>query len=162
MTVKGKGCIAVLAIAAIAGYVFISNVYFFNPLLFRRNEITYLPWSWYKNPLQIEYCVLDEDGWRFTKSTDADEIRDFFRELQKGISQTSETPDNQDRASVWVAVRRLDDGVVLLALKGHEDGKRFMVQDNVPVQLSDSLRSLLQNRLSEARSSVSSNPPAAK
>lgn len=160
MTGRSKAFIAALAIIAVGTCVLISNMYFFNPLLFRRNEITYLPWSWYKKPLQIEYFVREEDGWKSIKSTETAEIRQLFRELHKGLQPVPVKPDDHDRLSIWIAIRRVQDGVVLLALEGYEDSPYFMVRDNVPVELSDSLMELLQKRLTDARKTAA--PTASK
>lgn len=72
-------------ILCITGFIIFQVNFFFNPITFKRDEVTYLPWSWYKNPLVLEYLVDDGNhpGWKVYDVTDSAEIKYIFSELKR-------------------------------------------------------------------------------
>lgn len=48
-------CLATVLAASIGVWTYIRQVYFFNPLTFHKDDVTYLPFKWYRNPLLVEY-----------------------------------------------------------------------------------------------------------
>jgi len=141
-----------LCLTALAGTVYLSCSYFFNPLTFKQNEVTHLPWRWYKNPLQLEYAVLDEDGWKMITVTDHAEIGLVFRELQNGAKQAPTGGEPAGR-QVWLGVRRQTDGAILLSVTGQEQASTCQIADETCVILTDRLQQLLEQRLQQARAS---------
>lgn len=146
---------AIVAACAItvASLLYLNQHFFFSPLAYKRCTAAFLPWAWYKNPLQLEYGVLDDDGWKFTKITDEQEIRKVFAELSRCAEES--VGDNVEITGegppVWFGVRRLTDGVVLLSAEGMEDSPYFLVRDLATICLSSELQTLLTNRLQQAR-----------
>ncbi|HBK86425.1 MAG TPA: hypothetical protein DDZ53_10385, partial [Firmicutes bacterium] len=109
--------------------LYASRCFFFSPSTYRRCAAAYLPWTWYKNPLQLEYGVLDEDGWKFTKTTDKSEIHTVFTELSLSVQQSvGDHATAGDGAQVWFGVRRLSDGAILLSAEGLEHSPYFQVK----------------------------------
>lgn len=52
---KWMSLFAVAVIAAVCGVGwYFHQTYFFNPLTFRNNNVVYLPFRWYRNPLQVQ------------------------------------------------------------------------------------------------------------
>lgn len=150
---KGPWTIVAVCAVAVAGLIYLNQHFFFSPFAYKRCTAAYLPWAWYKNPLQLEYGVLDDDGWKFAKITDEAEIRKVFAEL----SRCAEEPVSGDMdisgegAPVWFGIRRLADGAVLLSAEGIEDSPYFMVRDLATIRLNPELRDLLASRLQQAR-----------
>jgi hypothetical protein len=135
--------------------VYLSGTFVFNPLTFRQDDVVHLPWSWYRTPLQVEYGVLEEEGWRFIRLSDVGEIRSVYAQLQKAaIARTKpDNPaDNDQGKEVWFGIRRLSDGAVLLDAKGREGSKNYMLRGGVvAVNLTSELEHLLRERLRLAR-----------
>jgi len=146
--------VGVAALATAAALFYASAIYVFNPLTFIQDDVVYLPWSWYKAPLQLEYGVLDDEGWHFVRVSDVREIRSVYAELRKAITtsapigQETDPPGNR----VWFGVRRMKDGAVLLDVKGQEGSSMFFVQSGgVPVVLTPALHQLIMERIELAR-----------
>lgn len=135
-----------------ATLLYASRCFFFSPLAYRRCAAAYLPWTWYKNPLQLEYGVLDEDGWKFAKIMDDGEIHMVFDELSYCAQQSvDDYAAAGDGAQVWFGVRRLSDGAILLSAEGWEHSPYFQIKDLATICLTQKLQELLANRLKQAR-----------
>jgi hypothetical protein len=154
LTQKKNHFTIVAALAAVAiGLLYFNQCFFFGPFSHKRYTVAHLPWTWYKNPLQLEYGVLDDEGWKFTKVTNKDEIMKVFAELSRcteisvgeGLSQPG------DGAPVWFGIRRLSDGLVLLSAEGLENNPYFHVRDLATLCLTPELQSLIEARLKQAR-----------
>lgn len=145
--------VGVICTAAVLGYLLINQNFFFTPLAHKKCNAAYLPWAWYKNPLQLEYGVLDEDGWKFTKITEKAEIETIFSELSICAEEPLENPQERVDAGcpVWFGVRRLTDGAVLLSAEGSEHCPFYQVRDIATVRLTPKLQDLLAARLRQAR-----------
>lgn len=138
---------------AIVSLLYLNQLFFFTPLAYKHCAAAHLPWTWYKNPLQLEYGVLDEDGWKFTKVTDKDEIKKIFVELSHCVQEpvSDELEIAGDGPPVWFGIRRLTDGAVLLSAEGLEDSPYFQVRDLATIYLTPELQTLLDTRLKQAR-----------
>lgn len=153
MAKRGPWVLAGLCLLAVLVIIYLNYTYFFNPLTFQQSEATSLPWHWYRNPLQLEYAVLDADGWKITTTRDQAEISLVFRELGKGVDDplgASETGGRQ----IWFGVRRLSDGAILLSVDGYEQAAICRVKDAKTIILTEKLQQLLEQRLQEARLTV--------
>ncbi len=119
----------------------------------KRYAAAHLPWTWYKNPLQLEYGVLDDDGWKFTKVTDKNEIKKVFTELSRCLTEpvNGDPPQQEESSPVWFGIRRLCDGMVLLSAEGWESNPYFHIRDLATLCLTPELQALLTARLQQAR-----------
>ncbi|NLY53789.1 MAG: hypothetical protein GX060_04095 [Firmicutes bacterium] len=149
---KSPWIIAICSIAT-AGFLYLNQCFFFTPLSHRRYAAAHLPWTWYKNPLQVEYGVLAADGWKFTKVTDKAEIKMVFAELSRAAQQTVKPPavSAESGRQVWFGVRRLSDGAILLSAEGVESEPYFEIKGLAAVYLTPELQALLASRLQQAQ-----------
>ncbi len=148
--------VGVAVVATACALLYSSAIFVFNPLTFSQDDVVYLPWSWYKAPLQLEYGVLDDHGWHFVRVSDVQEIRSVYAELRKALATTAPLSGQHDCRgnSVWFGVRRLKDGAVLLDVKGHEGAGSFTIQGGkVSIILTPALHQLLLERIELARQS---------
>lgn len=152
MAKRAPWLITGLCLAAVAGAVYLNCSYFFNPLTFKQNEVTHLPWRWYRNPLQLEYAVLDDDGWKMLTITDHAEISLVFQELQRGARQMAGSESSGRR--VWLGIRRQTDGAILLSVNGQEQAETCQLEGETSVILTEKLQQLLEERLQQARTSA--------
>ena len=141
--------LAILAVTCL----YVSSVFVFNPFTFRPSELINLPWSWYRGPLQVEYGVLEEGGWRFVKVADTSEARALFRELTRSSPEIYGPPDVSDAQGrpVWFGIRRVSDGAVLLDAKGSEGSDMFLLRGQIAVSITPALLELLSTRLPTTR-----------
>ncbi len=133
--------------------IYVSSTFVFNPFTYRPNELTNLPWSWYRGPLQVEYGVLEDGGWRFVKVADTSIAKDLFRELGRSSLATfwpQDAAESQGRP-VWFGVRRVSDGAVLLDAKGCEGSDTFLLRGQIAVSVTPALLELLSTRLPGTR-----------
>lgn len=142
-----------MATVVIAALVYFQRCYFFDPFSHRRYAAAHLPWTWYKNPLQLEYGVLDDEGWKFIHVTDRDEIKKVFAELSRCAEKPVEgnQPPSEGGSPIWFGIRRLSDGLILLSAEGLENNPYFHVRDLATVCLSSDLQTLIATRLKQAR-----------
>jgi len=150
MAKRGFWVIFGLCLAAILVIAYLNYSYFFNPLTFKQGAVTHLPWQWYKNPLRLEYAVLDDDGWKMVTVDDRAEIGLVFQELQTGVERTVTSLEPGGR-QVWFGVRRQTDGAILLSVSGREQGMTCQVERETKIILTERLQQLLQERLQQAR-----------
>ncbi len=154
-----RGCMivtgALLACIAFGTYAYIGHAYFFNPFTFQQDDVTYLPWSWYTSPMQVEYLVHGLPQ-RFLIVTDEDEVRTLFRLLKEDAATTPRDSwtNPPDAPQGWgVAIRTESEGIILQAdgFVGVDDVVVLSLNDRqVLVHLSDELRKLVQQRLNQA------------
>lgn len=150
MARRGPWLILGLCLTAILLITYLNYSFFFNPFTFKQSAVTHLPWQWYRNPLQLEYAVLDDDGWKMVTTADRSEIDLVFRELQRGVEQSATCSEPNGR-QVWLGVRRQADGAILLSVKGQEQGMTCQVEEETNIILTERLQRLLQERLQQAR-----------
>lgn len=79
--------LSVFALLVVAGTIaYIHSTYFFNPLTFRQNRVLYLPFKFYKNPLQIQVTEIDtthSTAFRYTTFNPKD-VQFVLSQLEKG------------------------------------------------------------------------------
>ncbi|UCZ55023.1 hypothetical protein LGQ02_09990 [Bacillus shivajii] len=138
-----------ISIFLIGTLVFINTTYFFNPITFKKDEVTYLDWSWYKKPLTLEYLVLKDDVWKVKYVDDAREVRFFFNELKMSpVTYSSEFEYTSDVREVIV---RRGDGAVLLRVRQQWQGDKYVLKHNMTyLDLTDDLIELLTKRFLQA------------
>jgi len=133
--------------------LFINSRYFFNPFFYKKDNITYLPWTWYKNPMSIEYNSMDlnsTDGWKTIKIKNNQEIKVVFDELKKS-QQISEYDDENSRFLNEIIIRSSDDSVDLDIFVG-ADGKSAQVKStNTFMKLTNKLTELVNKRMKETK-----------
>ncbi|MGE5490649.1 MAG: hypothetical protein ACM31P_05120 [Actinomycetota bacterium] len=143
-----------IGIAAVLLVVWIHPGFFFNPLTFHKDDVTYLPWSWYKSPLRLEYVDQSPPRNRARVVDDQAEVRHVMAELKKGLNAA---PDDgaQTGEPYVVAIRLAPDGYDVLLVHG-TIGSNFARlsngKGNVPVLLTGDLRHLVEQRVAEAAS----------
>ena len=142
-------CVGAIATVLLGGLAYMHTTYLFNPLTFQNDEVLHLPWSWYRAPLQIEYGVLEDGGWKFVRLNSPREIKQVFSELQRAERSEADVAERPEAGRlVWFGVRRTKDNVVLLNVRGNEGSPDFLLGGNTRVRLTPTLQELLQDRLS--------------
>jgi hypothetical protein len=76
--------VALLLIGVVLGTVYLRDRYFFNPLTFGNNDVLYLPWKWYTNPLNMQVLQLTSPPTKVVEITVPSQIRYVITELEKG------------------------------------------------------------------------------
>lgn len=158
MVRRGLWWIVVACVTIGAAAFYLHYAYFFNPLSFAQSSITHLPWKWYKNPLQAEYAVLEQDGWKMLTVMDRAEISLIFQELQAGIDAAGGATLGGEGKPIWFGVRRQNDGAILLSAHGCEQDAACQVAADTVIPLTEPLQQLLAKRLQQARDSAVSQP----
>lgn len=143
---------SLIVIVVLLGF-FINTKYFFNPILYKKDNITYLPWNWYTNPMSIEYNSLDlisSYGWKTIKIKDKQEINLVFEELKKS-EQISEYKTVNSKILNEIIIRPSNDSVVLDAFI-YDNGKIARVNSTGTfVRLTSKLTELVNKRMKEAK-----------
>lgn len=89
-------------------FIYFQQRYFFNPLTFRNNNILYLPFSWYKKPLQVQVVELNlgspSSDVGYT-TFDPNQIRFVVRELEKGLVVQRPTYPDTETAIIHIWLR---------------------------------------------------------
>jgi hypothetical protein len=78
-----------LVLLAIFGCVYVYLNYFFNPLTFRQDDVTYLSWGNYTRLVQVEYLLFDETGCKKKTVTNEAEVQRVFDQLKQGLTLCS-------------------------------------------------------------------------
>lgn len=143
---------SIIAIAIVSGFVLLNMNYFYNPLTFKKDHITYLEWDWYKKPLVLEYSVLDiEEGWKVYKVNDQREVKFVFDELKKSPFNYDEKFEMTDEIKELII--RSDNKSIVLIVREKAD-TTFQVNNNTPnlqIDLTEDLMKLFNKRFSQAR-----------
>ncbi|MGI6358766.1 MAG: hypothetical protein ACOX2K_08775 [Bacillota bacterium] len=160
MVKRGLWWLAIGSLTVAAAALYLHYAYFFSPFTFVQSAVTHLPWQWYRNPLQVEYAVLEEDGWRILTIEDRAEIDLLFSELQAGLGAVDAATLSVEGKPIWFGVRRQKDGAILLSVNGCEQGTACQVAENTYVALTERLQQLLSQRLQQARGGPTSQPLA--
>jgi hypothetical protein len=127
--------------------------YFFNPITFKKDHVTYLPWSWYENPLTIEYMVLGKEGWLIKKVDERKEVKFVIDELKD--SPVIQDPEREEYKTSDNTIRRImlrrGDDVILLEVSQEWEGNVYNLSHNqVFIKVSKELEELLMERFSQA------------
>jgi hypothetical protein len=133
--------------------------FFFNPLTFHKDDVTYLPWSWYKSPLRLEYVDQSTNQVRMRTVDDQAEVRRVFAELKRGLGATQDGSARPGNPFV-VAIRLAPDGYDVLFVYGTIGSNAASLGNDkgrVPVLLSDDLLRLMEQRLAEASAPIHQN-----
>jgi hypothetical protein len=144
--------IVLIALVVLSG-LFINNKYFFNPILYKKDNITYLNWTWYTNPLSIEYDSLkigSSQGWKTIKIKDKQEIKIVFEELKK--SEQIPEYKNIDLKLLHEVIIRPSNGSVVLDVFIDGGGKFAKLNSsNTFLKLTDKLTKLVNKRMKETK-----------
>jgi hypothetical protein len=154
---KAKVTICILVVSVIS--ICINHIYFFNPITFQQDKITYLPWHSYKNSLQVEYLVSGEKQEKFTVQ-DSSEVKFVFEELKKSspINQHQVTRDTEEnKAMITVEIRQVQEGknapgIILLHAQGYEGSSSIRTGRMMEsFKITDDLRNLIEKRINLAK-----------
>ena len=119
--------------------IYYQRTYFFNPLTFRNNNVLYLPYSWYKKPLQVQVVELNlgspANDVGYT-TFDPNQIRFVIRELEKGsVVQPPTYPDTETTIiHIWLRSGSKPDSSILqdayIQLPAHSDVAQIYTEDS--------------------------------
>jgi hypothetical protein len=150
--VKKRYILLILCVAIVSGFILLNTSYFYNPLTFEKDHITYLEWDWYKKPLVLEYSVLEnEEGWKIFKINDQKEVKFVFNQLKKSPFIHDEEFESSD--GIRELVIRSNSGGIVLRVRQKSDNT-FQVKNNTPnlyIDLTEDLMELLDKRFNQAR-----------
>lgn len=89
-------------------FIYFQRTYFFSPITFRSNNVLYLPFKWYKNPLQVQVVKLNlgnpSSNVGYT-TFDPNQIRFVIRELEKGAVVQSPIYPNTETTIIHILLR---------------------------------------------------------
>jgi hypothetical protein len=149
----------VIILIIVVSVIFINHIYFFNPITFQKDKITYLPWYWYKKPLQVEYLVSGEK-WKTYIVQDSSEVKFVISELKKSsqINQQQATSDTEgNKAMITVEIRQLQDGknapgIILLQAQGYEGSSIIRTGRKMEsFKITNDLKNLIVKRVKQAK-----------
>jgi hypothetical protein len=140
-----------ISIFLIGTLVYINTTYYFNPIIFKKDEVTYLDWNWYKNPLTLEYLVLENDGWKVKYVDDVKEIKFVFSQLKKSTIIYSPEIEYKSDIEIREVLVRSEDRGILLRVRQEWDGSKFVLKHNMTyLELTDDLIELFEKRFLQA------------
>jgi len=142
--------VLVITLLLLAGF-YIRAAFVFNPLTFTKDEITDLPWTWYKQPVVFELVMRDPKEVR--RISDEAQVRHVIDEFRKGLRSGA----LEDSCANTESGRPFDlllqsQTATLLQVKGCENDDVVALQTNdgdVPIALSSNLKAILQDWRSE-------------
>jgi hypothetical protein len=106
---RKKWLVLISALAILSSvFIYFQQRYFFNPLTFRKNNVLYLPFKWYKKPLQIQVAEIKLNSSSRAKgytTFDPHEIRFVVRELEKGKVVKRPTYSDTETAVLHIWLR---------------------------------------------------------
>ena len=153
MKQKNKILIACSIVIIVLLGLFINTKFFFNPILYKKDNITYLPYSWYTNPMSIEYNSLDlnsPDGWKTIIIKDKKEIRFVIDELKRGEQILESKPINPNILNEIII--RPSNGSVVLDVFIYTNKKIARVNSTSTFKrLTNKLTELINKRMKEAK-----------
>lgn len=147
---KKRLILLLLGIAIFSGFIFINSNYFYSPLTFKKDHITYLEWDWYKKPLVLEYSVLEEEGWKVFEINDQKEVGFVFDQLKESPFSYQEDFKSSDIIRELI-IRSNNESIVLRVRQ--KDNKIFEVKNNTPdlyIEVTEELKELFDKRFKEA------------
>jgi hypothetical protein len=141
-----------LVLLAIFGCVYVYLNYFFNPLTFRQDDVTYLSWGDYTRLVQVEYLLFDETGCKKKTVTNEAEVQRVFDQLKQGLTLVPSADKlNEQQGGLNLVIRRLDDEAIVLNVEGFAgQGQVTLSHNNRRVELTEDLKQLIAERLAQA------------
>jgi hypothetical protein len=141
-----------LVLLAIFGCVYVYLNYFFNPLTFRQDDVTYLSWGNYTRLVQVEYLLFDETGCKKKTVTNEAEVQRVFDQLKQGLTLVPSADKlNEQQGGLNLVIRRLDDEAIVLNVEGFAgQGQVTLSHNNRRVELTEDLKQLIAERLAQA------------
>jgi hypothetical protein len=141
-----------LVLLAIFGCVYVYLNYFFNPLTFRQDDVTYLSWGNYTRLVQVEYLLFDETGCKKKTVTNEAEVQRVFDQLKQGLTLVQSADKlNEQQGRLNLVIRRLDDEAIVLNVVGFAgQGQVTLSHNNRRVELTEDLKQLIAERLAQA------------
>jgi hypothetical protein len=141
-----------LVLLAIFGCVYVYLNYFFNPLTFRQDDVTYLSWGDYTRLVQVEYLLFDETGCKKKTVTNEAEVQRVFDQLKQGLTLVQSADKlNEQQGRLNLVIRRLDDEAIVLNVEGFAgQGQVTLSHNNRRVELTEDLKQLIAERLAQA------------
>jgi hypothetical protein len=141
-----------LVLLAIFGCVYVYLNYFFNPLTFRQDDVTYLSWGNYTRLVQVEYLLFDETGCKKKTVTNEAEVQRVFDQLKQGLTLVQSADKlNEQQGRLNLVIRRLDDEAIVLNVEGFAgQGQVTLSHNNRRVELTEDLKQLIAERLAQA------------
>ncbi|MRH41645.1 hypothetical protein GH741_03030 [Aquibacillus halophilus] len=139
------------------GWYYISQNYFFNPITFEKDNVTYLDWSFYQNPLQIDYMVRNENHkWETTSIREKEEIHYVFNKLKEAnplFNKDLEFDQNETKIKILIRHMKSESkGSVLLGAEGTTE-ILFLHPTNPEnpgaVEITGQLKELINKRISQ-------------
>ncbi|RXJ04394.1 hypothetical protein DS745_03140 [Anaerobacillus alkaliphilus] len=133
-------------------WLFFHFTYFFNPLTFKKDDVTYLPWSWYENPLTIEYMVLEDEGWQGKIVDDGSEVKFVIDQLKSSpVIQDADREEYQTSDNIirLIVLRRGDDAILLEVRQEWEGNVFYFTHNRVFVKVTEELEMLFEERFSQ-------------
>jgi hypothetical protein len=142
----------ILVLLAIFGCVYVYLNYFFNPLTFRQDDVTYLSWGNYTRLVQVEYLLFDETGCKKKTVTNEAEVQRVFDQLKQGLTLVQSADKlNEQQGRLNLVIRRLDDEAIVLNVEGFAgQGQVTLSHNNRRVELTEDLKQLIAERLAQA------------
>jgi hypothetical protein len=142
----------ILVLLAIFGCVYVYLNYFFNPLTFRQDDVTYLSWGDYTRLVQVEYLLFDETGCKKKTVTNEAEVQRVFDQLKQGLTLVPSADKlNEQQGGLNLVIRRLDDEAIVLNVEGFAgQGQVTLSHNNRRVELTEDLKQLIAERLAQA------------
>lgn len=138
--VRKRWLILTSVLAIVCGvFIYFQRTYFFNPLTFWNNNVLYLPFNWYKKPLQVQVVELNLGSLSSDVSYttfDPNQIRFVVRELEKGsVVQRPAYPDTQNAIiHIWLRSGSKPDSSILqdafIQLPAHSDVAQIYTEDS--------------------------------
>ena len=87
--------------------IYYQRTYFFNPITFRNNNVLYLPYKWYKKPLQVQVVEINLNNSTAIRYTtfDPNQVRFVVGELEKGTIVQQPKYSQNETAIVHISMR---------------------------------------------------------
>lgn len=132
---------------------FINSKYLFSPFSYKKDDVSYLSWGSYTNPMSVRYNSLDlkaSDIWKTIKIEDTKEAKFIFEELKKGkkVSVHSAVNNNISREVIITS----SNGTVVLNVFIDNDIKLARIKSTNTVKtLTKSLVNMINKRMKETK-----------
>lgn len=148
--IVGLGMLVVVICGIAVWYT--HRVYYFNPLTFKKDDVTNSSWNYYKNPMELDIVYQPADGGQTRYVTEDRSEIDYVLAQLKEAKPTSYSPIiGRPSGQIWIQLRNpvsQNDYVDAILLQNMKVA--LLAQQN-PVTVTSGLKSFVEEKKSSAK-----------
>lgn len=129
----------------------IHRVYYFNPLTFKRDDVTTVSWNVYKNPVEMVIVYQPVHGEQTQYTTENQMEMNYVLSQLKDAKPTSYTPPTGLPAGqIWIQFRNPSSGIDYIDAVLHDNMSVDLLSQVNPVTVTHGLKNFVNEKRSSA------------